>query len=111
MKTFKKQAAQGDTMYRRVESIPETAKIQEKWDGVIAHSETGHNHVLRDATGCKMFTTEDPFVCYLRCETTVMLDHLRDFHTHESIEFEPGCYEVRRQREWVTEGFQRLVAD
>lgn len=111
MKNFTTQCAQGDTFYRRVTEIPKSATPTKRWDGVIAHSETGHNHVLRDATGCTFFTTSDPFVCYLRCETEVMLDHLREFDTHESIAFAPGCYEIRRQREATPQGFQRMVVD
>ena len=33
MKTFSKQAAQGDTLYTRVKSIPKTATRVEKFDG------------------------------------------------------------------------------
>ena len=109
-KTFKTQAAQGDTFFRWVESIPKEAKVVKKWDGVVAHSETGHHHAFKDIGAAKLYRTEDPFICYLRCETEAMLEHLRDFDTHAPILFAPGCYEVRRQREHTPEGF-RMIAD
>jgi hypothetical protein len=107
-KTFQQQCAQGDTYFRRVDAIPEGAKLVEKWDGVVAHSETGHNHLFRATEGVKMFRTQDPFVCFLRCETASTLEHLRGFDTHAPILFDVGTYEVRRQREHTPEGFRRI---
>jgi hypothetical protein len=107
-KSFKIQCAQGDTYYRRVDAIPATATRVTKWDGKVAHSETGHDHMFRKLDGLEFFTTPDPFVCYLRCESAATLEHLRDFDTHAPILFDVGTYEVRRQREHTPEGFRRI---
>lgn len=117
MKTFKKMAAQGDLLIRRIAALPATAKNTSAINGhfVVAHSETGHNHVVAERPNVQYFTTDDPMVSYLQVveatdETEVLIEHLRSFDTHESIVISPGIYEVRRQREYTPEGW-RKVAD
>lgn len=116
MKTFTrdmKLCAQGDTIYEYVDSIPADATPVVHKDGplIAAHSETGHHHQFNNGANVQMFTTPDPFVCYLRMETPEMLEHLREFDTHEAIMFaDAGCVRMRRQREHTPEGY-RMVAD
>jgi hypothetical protein len=113
VKTFANCAAQGDVLFRRVEEIPADAELVESTgtgNVVVAHSETGHDHVFRDPTAAKLYRTGDPFICYLRMEAPAALEHLREFDTHEAIMFGVGCYQIRRQREHTPEGY-RMVAD
>lgn len=116
MKTFKKCAAQGDVLFRKVEKVPEGATKVEKFDGVVAHSETGHHHKFVALEGIELFTTKDPFVSFLKVapkkqfKDGVELKHYRPFDTHESLLFEKGIYEIRRQREYTPEGW-RMVQD
>lgn len=118
MKTFTETAAQGDVLFRRVNRIPESAvAAPAKNDEIIvAHSETGHNHVLvldrkRGKPAVEMFTDKDnPLIAWLRVNRPTTLEHRRPFDTHESIQFTPGVYEIRRQREHSPEGW-RQVAD
>ncbi len=112
MKTFKNQAAQGDLFIRRIAAIPSTAKIAEPKDGnfIVAHSETGHSHVIKAIPGVEYFTGPDPMVAYLKVidQTEVLLEHERSFDTHESILLKGGTYEIRRQREHTPEGWRRV---
>lgn len=120
MKTFKKMHAQGDVILivRPMSAIPKDAKeVDRGTDGhVIAHSETGHHHVVRN-TGVAMFEVPDnPLVCYLRLDAGCAIDveHIRDYDTHELLHFEgkkksATVIEVRRQREWAPEGWRRAV--
>lgn len=114
MKTFENQAAQGDLLIRRIESIPAGAKPMKAEDGkfIVAHSETSHHHVIAERPGVQVFNTEDPLVSYLSVidSVEVTLEHLRNFDTHESILVKGGTYEIRRQREYTPEGW-RMVAD
>ena len=55
-----------------------------------------------------MYGTDNPLVSWLQVNRSTALDHLRPHDTHESIMFEPGIYEVRRQREYTPEGFRRV---
>ena len=115
MKTIEKMGAQGDVLFRRVKSIPKDAIEQpRKGPIVVAHSETGHHHVI-DSPDVALLTTADPFVCYLRMEAPFAdVVHQRPFDTHETLRLlgEQGgaCFEVRRQREHTPEGW-RMVAD
>lgn len=115
MKTFTHCAAQGDLMIRRIASIPADAKpvAAERGKFVVAHSETGHNHVIAERPNVKMFTTGDPMISYLQVieateATETLLEHLRSFDTHETIKIAPGNYEIRRQREYTPEGWRRV---
>jgi hypothetical protein len=114
MKHFKNCAAQGDLLIRRVESLPEGIIPVESEKGVfvVAHSETGHNHVIISKPHIKYFNTSDPMVSYLQVieatdEVEVFIEHLRSFHTHESIAITPGIFEIRRQREATLEGWRK----
>lgn len=115
MKEFNNQAAQGDIFIRRVHDLPKSAREMKIENGhyIVAHSETGHHHVI-DATPCaKVFFSDDPMVSYLQVvEATdaveTLLKHMRSFDTHETIKFSPGIYEIRRQREATPEGWQRV---
>lgn len=117
MKTFVKQAAQGDCLLSRVASIPETAKpvdADHRGYYVLAHSETGHDHIAVAHPHVKFFSTDDPLVSYLQViEATdameTVIEHLRNFDTHESIKVGPGNYEIRRQREYTPEGWRRVA--
>lgn len=115
MRTFKDQAAQGDLLLRRIDAIPVGAQPMqaERGNFIVAHSETGHHHVIAARPNVQVFTTNDPLVSYLQVvEATdameTVLEHLRSFDTHESIAILPGNYELRRQREYTPEGWRRV---
>ncbi len=115
MKTFKDCAAQGDLLIRRIGSIPSGAKRidAEKGVYVVAHSETGHNHVIAERPNVRLFNCDDPMVSYLEVieatdATETLLEHLRSFDTHETIKIPSGFFEIRRQREYAPEGWRRV---
>jgi len=115
MKTFKKCAAQGDLLIRRIHALPDGLKPIQPANGhyVVAHSETGHDHIIAEHQNISLFTTDDPMISYLRVveatdATETILEHLRSFDTHESIAIPPGNYEIRRQREYAPEGWRRI---
>ncbi|HET6943341.1 MAG TPA: hypothetical protein VFH89_14390 [Sphingomicrobium sp.] len=120
MKTFKNLAAQGDMMLVRIAVLPEGVQEIEAVNGrhTLAHSETGHDHVVLERPGVKMFKAMDELRALLDGKPAAFLviedepaelKHLRDFDTHESVKIEPGIYEVRRQREYTPEGFRRAA--
>jgi hypothetical protein len=116
MRTFQNQAAQGDLFIRRIEKLPEGLKPMavEAGQYIVAHSETGHHHVIEARPNVTVFTTNDPLVSYLQViEATdameVVIEHLRNFDTHESIKVGSGNYEIRRQREYTPEGWRRVA--
>ena len=109
MRTFKKMAAQGDVVFRKIDKLPTNATpLENKGPVIVALSETHHHHMFSKDSGVTMYEIGDPMICYLRVESASLLEHHRPFDTHESISFSPGIYEVRRQREYTPEGFRRV---
>lgn len=110
MRKFNKVAAQGDIVIVKIEKLPDGVVPMPSVDGrvVVAHSETGHNHVML-AERTKAYTLPGSIMdIFLAVEQGDVLEHLRPHDTHESIAFEPGIYHVRRQREYTPEGFRRV---
>jgi hypothetical protein len=115
MKTFERMAAQGDFIIIRVNEIPANLKTMDPENGkiVVAHSETGHNHVM-EAERVTAYVPEvdsgkDLYEMFLKVEAPTPIDHLRSYHTHESIMVNPGLYRIKRQREHTPEGWRRAA--
>lgn len=103
--------AQGDIMIVAVSAVPEKARLIESEGGrfILAHSETGHHHIIMERPGVK-FSAMDEFRSYLTVTgDPADLVHERSFDTHETIRLPAGTYEIRRQREYVSEGFRRAA--
>ena len=116
MKTFTSTAAQGDLLIRRVQSLPHnlTPVVPEAGAYIVAHSETGHHHVVTARPNVRYYDGADPLVSYLEVieatdETETLLEHLRGIDTHEAIKLPVGIYEMRRQREHTPEGWRRVA--
>lgn len=116
MRTFTNICAQGDVLFRKVDNVSfeNTVKEQpnEKNELVITHSETGHNHVMVldrvSDPAVEMFNDKDnPLLSWIKVNRPTVLEHQRSFDTHQPILFNPGVYEVRRQREYTPEGFRK----
>lgn len=124
MKTFKNQAAQGDMLLRKIDSLPNNVSEVKAENGkfILAHSETGHHHTVKSQPGVAFYANDnDPFIAYLVVDNTVkdcVLTHERSFDTHEPINLKQPhdkntgkegktIYEVRRQREYTPEGWRR----
>ncbi len=103
--------AQGDVMFFPVDSIPESVVKQEPENGqhVVAHSETGHNHQISADTVDFFMAENDEFVGYIDVKQDSQLTHLRNFHTHETIEIPAGNYRIVRQREYSPAGYRRAA--
>ena len=119
IKIVKQMAAQGDVLFRRVKSMPAGVKEVSREDGalVVAHSETGHHHLVM-AEGVQMFDhPTDPLVRFLRVPAQladgVDVTHHRPWDTHATLRLlgdskGETIYEVRRQREYTPEGWRRV---
>lgn len=120
MKTFSKDiksAAQGDVYFLRVKELPKNIKGESKPENgkfILAHSETGHHHVMEARSNVKLFSTDNPLVSYLQIveatdEAEIVIEHMRSFDTHEPIKFTDGIYKVINQRESAPEGWRRAA--
>ena len=63
MKTFKTSAAQGDCLLRKVSKLPVALTPFKAEDGqfIIAHSETGHHHCVKERSDVKLYASVDQF--------------------------------------------------
>ena len=114
-KNFKLMAAQGDFVIIRINELPEGIIPCNKKDGkwVVAHSETGHNHVM-EAERVEMFKVElkaddAVFELYLNVLGDTQIEHIRSYDTHEALNVPPGTYKIKRQREYTSEGWRRAA--
>lgn len=102
---------QGDLMIRRIDALPSGLVLATAADGmfVVAHSETGHHHVVKERAAQLLIDQTNALISYLDVVEDTELEHLRSFDTHESYMLRPGKYEIRRQREraHVPEGWRR----
>ena len=116
MKKFTKCAAQGDVYLLKVDALPKVVRQISPEDGrfIIAHSETGHHHVMEARPNVKMYSTDNPLVNYLEVieatdQAEALLEHLRNFDTHAPLIIAPGIYKVINQRESAPEGWRRAA--
>ncbi len=109
MKTFTSQAAQGDLLITRIDALPPDAirETVSAADYIVAHSETGHHHLMATKDAEFYRAANDPFVLFVVVNEPTTLRHARSFDTHEPIHVDKGTYRVNRQREYTPEGFRR----
>lgn len=108
------QGAQGDVLFRRIAALPKTGlKLVERGPQghVVAHSETGHHHVVPEAAVAH-FSSGDALLDFLEVpDTGATVIHLRNHDTHETLRLGGGSWEVRRQQEMTPEGWVQPVMD
>lgn len=111
MTTFINQAAQGDFLITKIDQLPKDLVIQRPENGnfTIAHSETGHNHVIAEDDVEFFHANDNEFVAYLRVNKTADIIHMRGHDTHKPITVNPGIYRINRQREYTPEGYRRAA--
>lgn len=113
IKVTTRPVAQGDILIIPVSAIPASAKAAraEGAHYIIAHSETGHHHVIEKTRAEVYEAADNEFVAFIRTMGDgADIIHKRDFDTHETISLAPNqTYEVRRQREYVPEGFRKAA--
>lgn len=106
------QVAQGDLLLTRIDAlppglteVPPTGRVH-----IVAHSETGHHHVVDAHAGVRYFRSPDPLISYLEvADASTTLRHLREHDTHRPHGLRPGKYELRRQREYTPAGWRMVV--
>ncbi len=102
---------QGDLCIRRIGRLPAGLVKATPIDGayIVAHSETGHHHVVKERGAQLLIDSTNAFIAYLDVAEPTVLEHLRSFDTHAPYLLAPGKYEVRRQREHTPEGWRRAA--
>lgn len=114
MKTFKNCAAQGELLITKINKLPDNLIAVEPVNNeyIVAHSETGHHHVV-EATNTFLYSPANDddmngLQSYLVVDQPVSLRHLRNFDTHTPIGIEPGMYSINHAREYVPNGYRKV---
>jgi len=115
MKEVKNIAAQGEMLIRRVLAFRHKAQ-EMKPEGnfyILAHSETGHHHVIdRQSVEVKEQTENVPegmAILQMIVKEPSVVEHLRGHDTHEPLMLSEGNWEIRLQREYTPEGYRRVA--
>jgi len=94
---------QGDLLFVKTDEIPQEAK--EDKTGIIARGEaTGHTHRIRPGQQAALLIAAG--MAYINAMRECAIDH----QEHSTVVLPPGEWEVKRQREYVPDGW-RMVAD
>lgn len=115
MRVVNKVAAQGEMLVRRVDGFTSAAREVEPENGVfiLAHSETGHHHVIDRAHVKVSEQTENVpsgmGILQMIVDSPSTIEHLRSTDTHEPLMLGAGLWEVRLQREYTPEGYRRVA--
>lgn len=100
----------GENFLRPVSSLPDGKRTATKLY-IVGHSETGHNHVI-ESKKCDMQVIEDGARRYLLVEEVSALFHQKTFDIHETVEVQPGMYEITHKTEYDPwQGVIRAVYD
>lgn len=94
-------------MFIKIDNLPE--KVKEVRDGIVAHGEvTGHAHRLETGEGVALLEEQDGdgTTKFITADKDWKITH----DEHGAIEFAPGIWEARRQREYSPEEI-KIVAD
>lgn len=115
MKTVKNFAAQGEMYIRRVAEFKDEATPATPENGhfILAHSETGHHHVI-DAARVEVReqtanVPEGMGILQMIVKEPTAITHLRGTDTHEPLFLTEGNWEIRLQREYTPEGYRRVA--
>lgn len=123
MKYITDMAAQGDIMIIKEQMLPDLKNLKpvdksNDWfydnnKFIVAHSETGHHHIVRDMPGVELYTAvNDNFTMWLVVSNPeALIEHERSFHTHETVGLKEGIYRIRRQRESDALEQERMAID
>lgn len=88
----------GEVLLLPVDSVPDNAKRQQVVECIIAHSETGHHHVLESDQ--KFWEIIDGSQLYVDLDAPTPLRHRKDYDQHRELEVPAGKWKVIKKREF-----------
>lgn len=115
MKKVKNIAAQGEMLIRRVSAFHHESQQMEPEGNffILAHSETGHHHVInRESVEVREQIENVPegmAILQMIVKEPSVVEHLRSHDTHEPLMLSEGKWEIRLQREYTPQGYRRVI--
>lgn len=108
------QQRQGECLFIQVDKFEDAdsdyKKVKaEKGQLIVAHSETGHHHVIDASRQADLLISKtNQFIGRLVCGEDVQVKHLRSFDTHKTLNLPAGNYVLRYRREYTPEGLRKV---
>lgn len=93
-----------DAQYKSIK--PENGQL------IVAHSETGHHHVIdiEESKNAQLLIDKtNEFIGKLILDEDTKIKHLRNFDTHKTVNLEKGNYVLRYAREYTPQGLRRVM--
>lgn len=91
---------QGEVLLLQTNKTPK-GKVEKKIKYIVAHSETGHHHVLEAPKGTSFDVVTEGENTYLVLETPMNLVHQKTQDRHNDIVVSPGAYIVKGKTEYL----------
>lgn len=102
---MKQHIRQGEVFLQRVKEFPKTTKKVKTF--IVAHSESGHNHVLESDQ--KFDVAIDKAFTYIRLTNEATLTHQKTYDQHNDLKVEPGVYKVIHKKEYNP--FEKIMTE
>lgn len=92
----------GEMFIQKIDKLPElkNAKSHKVKMAVLAHSETGHNHVLSSTKTFTVHEIGEQVEKYLELSAPAELDHKKELDRHENRTLEKGIYKITFKQEY-----------
>lgn len=106
---------QGECLFIKVEEFTDNdveyaAVKPENGPLIVAHSESGHNHVIDKPKQADLLINKiNNLIGRLVVNDDCEVKHLRSFDTHETLKLPRGKYVLRYRREYTPEGLRRVM--
>lgn len=94
-----KQVEHGEVWLQPVRKLPK-GKTETLKSFIVAHSETGHHHVLESDTGFEVMTVGEKKELYLRLFEPGKIVHQKQVDKHKTLPVYPGIYKVINKQQY-----------
>lgn len=99
----------GEVMLVPVIEVPEGMKQHRTKSFIVAHSETGHHHVLECDQEMAVYSDEEENKFFVQLFAPGKLVHKKTYDSHKTLEADPIIYEVHPKREYNP--YTRLIQE
>ena len=89
----------GETLLMEVKKTPKLKSEKHK-NFILAHSETGHHHVLESETEFEVMTDKEKDELFVRLYEPAKLVHKKTVDFHRTLDIKPGIYRLFKKTEY-----------
>lgn len=90
----------GEVMLVPVSAVPEGLKRRDANSVIVAHSETGHHHVLECPKPMAIYSDDEENQFFVQLFASGKLVHKKEHDFHKTLKADSVIYEVHRKNEY-----------